>query len=790
MPLNAEEFEILGSFYLGRPVDPATARPIEDAPPFLYDSTDLTTHAICVGMTGSGKTGLGVALLEEAAIDGIPALIIDPKGDLTNLALQFPNLEPSDFRPWISPDNAARAGETPDAFAASQAELWKKGLARWGEDGERIAKLAKSAEVAVYTPGSTAGIPVSVIQSLEAPPEAMVNDPELLGAQIETTVASLLGLLGINADPTRSREGTLLSTILHHSWDRGEGLDLPEIARRIQKPPFSQIGVLDIEAFYPEKDRFALVLALNSLLASPNFAIWRQGVPLDVQSLLYTPEGKPRLAVFSIAHLGDAERMFFVSMLLGATLSWMRRQPGTSSLRALLYMDEIFGYFPPTANPPSKKPLLTLMKQARAFGLGVVLATQNPADLDYKGLSNAGTWFIGRLQTERDKMRLLDGLAGLGVDRNAIDQMLSSLGKRIFLMNNVHENKPILFESRWALSYLCGPLTRDQIRQLPRPSSPVATTPPAQAASARREEPIEPVSTAAPMVSGIRQIYPKKFTGDALYPQLVGVATVRYRDAKAKLDFNRPLVLATGFPDSLHGVIWDEALPLVLEDFDSAPPAGRPIRWGAVPPEGLRAASYTGWQRDFAAWIVEQQTLTLLECPLNGALSEPDEAEMAFRTRLSVSLREARDAQIAAMREKYAKKEQAIEQRRRAAEERLRTHEARAGDSRLQTVISAGSTLLSLFLGRKKLSATTISRATSTAKGLSRTVKQGDDLDSSRERLKEIEAELTALNEALREEMDATRDQFDALTTPLIAREIKPTRTGTRVEWMALGWLT
>jgi hypothetical protein len=344
MSLTEKNYEILGQFYLG-----STPSTEESRQPFLYDSSDLTTHAVCVGMTGSGKTGLGIALLEEAAIDGIPALIIDPKGDLTNLALQFPNLAPDDFEPWISPEAAAKAGMSKEAFAASQAELWRKGLEKWGENGERIKRLSESAEVTIYTPGSNAGCPVSVVGSLAAPSEALREDAELFGTYIETTVAGLLGLLGREA--SRSREEVFLSLLLQKAWQEGENLTLAELVRRIQNPPFSQVGVLDVETFFPTKDRFQLVLAFNNLLASPSFALWQQGVPLKIQDLLYTPEGKPRLAVFSIAHLGDAERMFFVSILLGEVLAWMRAQPGTSSLRALLYMDEIFGYFPPSAYP-------------------------------------------------------------------------------------------------------------------------------------------------------------------------------------------------------------------------------------------------------------------------------------------------------------------------------------------------------------------------------------------------------------------------------------------------------
>lgn len=470
---TSEDFEKLGVFYMGRPYDLAT----KQAKPgwLLYDSKDLVTHAVCVGMTGSGKTGLCLALLEEAAIDNIPAIIIDPKGDLGNLMLTFPSLKGEDFQPWINEDDARKKGLAPAEYAQAQAELWAKGLASWQQDGARIQRLRDAADVVMYTPGSNAGLPVSILKSFSAPSADVLDDAELLRERISTTVTSLLGLLGLEADPIQSREHILLSTILDQTWRKGQDLDLAALIQAIQAPPVSKIGVMDVDSFFPSKDRFALAMKLNNLLAAPGFQAWLEGEALDIQSMMYTPAGKPRLAIFSIAHLNDAERMFFVTLLLSQMVGWMRAQSGTTSLRALLYMDEIFGYFPPVSNPPSKLPLMTLLKQARAFGLGVVLATQNPVDLDYKGLANTGTWFIGRLQTERDKARVLEGLegasssAGKKFDRGRMEQTLAALGNRIFLMNNVHEDEPVVFETRWCLSYLRGPLTRTQIKMLMDP---------------------------------------------------------------------------------------------------------------------------------------------------------------------------------------------------------------------------------------------------------------------------------------------------------------------------------
>ena len=467
---SPSDYEKLGAFYLGRPYDTKARAPQPGL--VLYDSKDLVTHAVCVGMTGSGKTGLCIDLIEEAALDGVPTIAIDPKGDLTNLMLTFPGLRPEDFRPWINEEDAAKKGLSPDAYAAQQAELWKSGLASWGEDGERIKRLRDAAEFAVYTPGSSAGIPISILASFAAPPQALRDDPELLRERVGTTVTSLLALIGVDADPVKSREHVLIATLVTNAWTAGQDLDIAGLVGQVQKPPVARIGVMDLEAFYPQKERQKLALALNGLLAAPGFSAWLDGVPMDPATLLRTSEGKPRVSIISIAHLSDAERMFFVSLLLNQIVGWMRSQSGTTSLRAILYMDEIFGFFPPVATPPSKQPLLTLIKQARAFGLGIVLATQNPVDLDYKALANAGTWLIGRLQTERDKARVLEGLEGVAAAANArfdkaqIDTMLSGLGNRVFLMNDVHEDGPRVLESRWAMSYLRGPLTREQIKIL------------------------------------------------------------------------------------------------------------------------------------------------------------------------------------------------------------------------------------------------------------------------------------------------------------------------------------
>ena len=462
-------------FYLGRLFDAAAGKALDQ--PLLYDPADLTTHAVVTGMTGSGKTGLCIALLEEAALQGIPALMIDPKGDLTNLLLHFPDLAPQDFQPWLDPEMARRAGQTLESAAAQAAQAWRTGLAEWGMDRERLLALRNAAQFAVYTPGSDAGIPVSVLTSLRAPSIPWEGNRDVLREQIVCTVTALLGLVGFtDIDPLRSREHILLSNIFENAWSKGQSLDLSELILQAQNPPFDKLGAFPMDTFFPAKDRMGLALQLNNILAAPAFEVWREGQSLDIAALLYMPDGRPRHSVFYLAHLSDPERMFFVTLLLSAVETWMRTQTGATSLRALLYMDEIFGYLPPQSNPPSKQPLLRMLKQARAFGLGLLLATQNPVDVDYKALSNAGTWFIGKLQTDQDKQRLLDGLesaAAGSLDRRAYDRLISGLGKRIFLLHNVHApasgadgGAGGAFQTRWTMNFLAGPLTRAQIPAL------------------------------------------------------------------------------------------------------------------------------------------------------------------------------------------------------------------------------------------------------------------------------------------------------------------------------------
>ncbi|WP_455242966.1 ATP-binding protein [Petrachloros mirabilis] len=793
---STTDFEKLGVFYLGRPYDLAAK---QSKPGWLlYDSKDLVTHAVCVGMTGSGKTGLCLTLLEEAAIDGIPAIIIDPKGDLGNLMLTFPGLKAEEFQPWINEDEARKQGLSPADYAKAQADLWKKGLARWQQDGARIQRLRDAADVAIYTPGSHAGLPVSILKSFAAPAVDVLEDAELFRERISTTVTSLLGLLGIEADPLQSREHILLSTILDQTWRKEEDLDLASLIHAIQSPPVSKIGVMDVESFFPSKDRFALSLKMNNLLAAPGFQTWLEGEALDIQSLLYTSSGKPRMAIFSIAHLNDAERMFFVALLLSQMVGWMRSQSGTTSLRALLYMDEIFGYFPPVANPPSKLPLLTLLKQARAFGLGVVLASQNPVDLDYKGLANTGTWFIGRLQTERDKARVLEGLegasagAGKKFDKGRMEQTLAGLGSRIFLMNNVHEDEPVVFETRWCLSYLRGPLTRTQIKALMDPlRSAHASTSVSETAKLVKGEkggarPLLPPDVEQYFVP-LRGSQPER--SDLVYlPMVLGAAQVRFVDAKSSVAMTQDVTVVVPITEGAVALDWDKAAgaPLVVEDLEKKQEEGAAFL--PLPAGAGKSRNYADWAKDFGSWLYRTQTVELLKSPISKEVSKPGESERDFRLRLLQVGREQRDKAADGLRHKYASKIATLQDRIRRAEQMKDKQQSESRASQVQAAISVGASILGAFLGRKTISHANIGRATTAIRSAGRVMKESEDVGRAEENVAALQQQLFDLEAQFKSESDALAAAADPLNEKLETISVKPTKSNIAVKLVALVW--
>ncbi|HER43682.1 MAG TPA: hypothetical protein ENO08_04405 [Candidatus Eisenbacteria bacterium] len=835
------DLEKLGAFYLGRGFDMNTRKALDE--PIMYDARDLTTHAVCVGMTGSGKTGLCIDILEEAALDSVPAIIIDPKGDMTNLLLTFPELRPSDFKPWINIDDARRKDMSVDEYAEKIAGTWRSGLAEWNEGPERIRRLEESAEFTIYTPGSGAGVPVSILSSFAAPLLDWQEHEETLREKVQGTVSALLGLAGIEADPVRSREHILLSNIFERAWRNGEDLDIAAVIGLVQKPPMRTLGVFDIDTFFPEKDRFALAMELNNLIAAPGFERWLEGQPLDIADILSAEGGRPRMSIFYIAHLNDAERMFFVTLLLEQILTWMRAQPGTTSLRALVYFDEVFGFFPPVAEPPSKRPLLTLFKQARAFGLGMMLTTQNPVDLDYKGLTNAGTWFIGKLQTERDKNRVLEGLesvvseAGTLLDRSVLDKLISSLDSRIFLLHNVHQDGPIVFQTRWAMSYLRGPLTRQQVAQLMegRRRETAGAAPGIErgagheaagtaqgmdhgagheprAAAARAEQ----RNTAGDIPAGLSaqpptlppslpQTYiPSRISAEeavrrleqreqrslkplgirlVYQPMGLGMARVSFIDRKMKVDEQQDVALLFDPPDSAAGVNWEDAERLDLAHRDLSDSPARNVLFDELP-AGLSSVGKLGsLKKDFSNHLYKELAFTLSANKALGLTSRPGETEKDFAARCRDAAREARDAEVDKLSDRYERKLDLLRDRLARKERDLMEDEAAYQARKREEMLSAGESVLSVFLGRRS------SRAISTAaRKRSMTAKAKADIG-------ETQAELATLREDVAElqaEMDGKAEEiartWEEALVGIEEVHIRPRRTDISVDLVALAW--
>ncbi len=822
--------ERLGSFFLGSTFNLKTNKRTDT--PVNYDARDLTTHAVCVGMTGSGKTGLCIGLLEEAALDNVPTLIIDPKGDMTNLLLQFPDLRPEDFEPWINPDDARRKGKSIPEYAAATAKLWRNGQADWGITPDRIRRLNQSGEFNIYTPGSDAGIPINILGSLAAPQLNFSAHTEAIRERINGTVMALLGLVGIKADPIRSREAILLATIFEFFWKKNEDLDLTKLILSIQNPPVRQIGVFDVDTFYPQKDRFELAMAFNNLVAAPSFENWLMGEALDVDKLLYNSDGKPRHNIFYIAHLSDSERMFFVTLLLENVVTWMRRQTGTTSLRAILYFDELFGFFPPTAEPPSKRPLLTLLKQARAFGLGCVLVSQNPIDIDYKGLTNAGTWFIGKLQAERDKDRVLQGLKGAiaeagGEEKVDYDELITGLGSRVFLMHNVHENRPVVMHTRWVMSYLRGPLTRPQVSKLmasrkkaitAAPSGVAASAAPttvtsaktAQASSADTTPPGFSV-TSPTLDPSVQQVFlpveqseqtairaaaqnsgqslDVKTTQLVYEPALVGGASVRFVYRRRKIDKQTDTVLVAPAPDGIRATDWENAeqLPLTLRDLASGAERVSPEQgpfFAPVPESANSARELKRISKDLSDWLYYNQRLKITAHEELKLFQQPDETLRAFKIRLQQAARERRDAEVDKLEAKYATKIDRLEERLRRKNRELADDEAEFGARKREEVVGIGESVLGFVMGRRSTRA--LSRA-STKRRLTSKAKM--DIEETKDEIDDIETQKTDLEAELKDATDEITNRWVDALNDLTTDEISPRRTDVNVQLVALAWL-
>jgi hypothetical protein len=810
-------------FYLGRAYDPIRQAITQEE--IRYDPADLTTHAVVTGMTGSGKTGLCVILLEEAALHGIPAIIIDPKGDLTNLLLHFPDLAPQDFQPWIDADLARRAGRSVEQVASDAAISWREGLKEWGIPQERIHALKNAAQYAIFTPGSDAGIPVSVLSSLAAPEISWNENRETLRERIVSTVTALLGLVGYtDLDPLRSREHILLSNIFEHEWSRGKNVELAELVLQIQSPPFEKLGAFPVETFFPARERMELAMVVNNILAAPAFQTWREGQPLNIGSMLHTPDGRPRHTIFYLAHLSDEERMFFVTLLLSAVETWMRTQSGATSLRALLYMDEIFGYLPPLRNPPSKLPLLRMLKNARAFGLGLLLATQNPVDLDYKALSNAGTWFIGKLQTEQDKNRLLDGLesAAGGIPRTVFDKLISSLGKRVFLLHNIHARQPELLQTRYTMNFLAGPITRNRIRELNElasvdralPAQPAEIPMMAAAPSARpaaRAEPsqppttlIESSSTKPPLPAWIREYFlpqnyslPEAFSaaqrtmpaevmidGVIYRPTLLASAEVHILDRKHGVDSEITRTVLVKSPEKRGSIRWED-YPFdgkVLDEIETSPaPAAR---FSTIDAPLNDVKLMTALQKDFTDWVFRNASVKARANQALKVFAGPDVSPAEFMKACADAARDARDAEIDKKTAQFDRQLKSLEDKLVREERELAKDEDELSNRKMEEAGTHLENLTGLFGGRRKAS-----RLSSSLTKRRMTQQARADVEESKDAIKEFQRQIEEVEKRREEVIAEINDRWGSVVNDVTEVTITPKKTDVLVNVFGVAWM-
>ncbi len=809
-----------GKYYLGKIVNPQTNEKTDT--PLLYDPDDLTTHAVVLGMTGSGKTGLCLDLLEEAALNKVPALLIDPKGDITNAILHFPDLAPADFAPWINAAAAEREGKTVEQAAQETADLWRNGLADWDIGPERIQALTESVQFSVYTPGSDAGLSLSILASLKAPDIPWAGNEEALREQISGTVTAILGLAGLtDIDPVRSREHILLANIFEYNWSRGQDLDLAALIMQTQSPPFAKLGVFDVNTFFPEKDRFDLAMSLNNILAAPSFQNWLEGDPLDVQSLLYMPDGRPRHTIFYIAHLPEEERMFFVTLLYSAVESWMRSQKGTTSLRAIVYFDEIFGYLPPVGNPPSKEPMLRMLKQARAFGVGLILATQNPVDVDYKALSNAGTWFIGKLATEQDKERLLDGLATAaqgGLDRREYDRLISTLGKRVFLLRNVHDKQPTLFQTRWAMNYLAGPVTRTQISALNTlagigaqysggsvQSSVEVDRQPAASGQplAASDQPALPGTSGKPTVPRGVQAYilPVTLTpeegaqvdgrslpldaeriGTLYRPVLLAQAEIRVINRKYGLNLDLWRTAVVPEPDDRGMVRWEEFLTGSVAERQLERMGVADGRYADLMEPFTDAKIMRALKNDFTDWVYRE---TEIEVKANESLkvyAGPDVSEADFAAMCQKAAQKKMETEAKKVAAAYDKKIDRIEDKLKREERELAEDEAEYKQRSSEEMLSHAETLFSLFSRRRKSLSSSMSKRRMTAKAKA-------DIEESKDAIAEYKEEISALEEEAEEALQEIKEKWEEIAADATTILVTPYKKDINVAIFGLAWM-
>lgn len=794
-----------GDLYLGHLLDESTSEPTDTQ--LQLPSHRLTTHGVIVGMTGSGKTGLGVVLLEEVLSAGIPALILDPKGDMGNLLLNFPSFDPQEFRPWIDEGEARRKGISPSELAEGTADLWKNGLAGSGISPGRMEELKKKVDFQILTPGSNAGIPLNVIGNLSPPDLSWEEEAETVRDEIEGLVSGILVMADMDPDPLTSKAHILLSNLVEYAWRNGQSLDLPTLIGQIQQPPLRRLGVFDLDTFFPEKERMKLAMRMNGLVASPSFSEWVQGEPLEMDGLLRAPDGRPRATIVYLSHLSETERVFVVTLLLSKLVTWMRKQSGTSELRALVYADEVMGLAPPTAEPPSKRPILTLFKQARAHGVGMVLATQNPVDLDYKLMSNAGTWMIGRLQTERDKARIIEALRSASgeVDVKAWDARISGLGKRQFVLKTARSPEPSLFTTRWAMSYLRGPFTRSELIRLkeeggggehqPRSGIEAAAPEPPSQPSQQPQTPLatdeSPIAPAVASGTAVRFLDPSASWGREIGTVSGG------RRLEAGLAARVRVLFDDQKGDLRHEEEWEAVFfpltdPLELESAhivdhdrrDFREEAQGEVVYALPEPPLEKAAFFSSSERAIKEHLYRNLTVTLFRNTPLKLYSRVGESEGAFRERCLAKAEDRADAAAEKLRDRFESKLKTAEGRVSQAERRVRELEVDTDQRRQQELISGAGEVLSMFLGGR--------RRTRSLSGISsrrsQTRRTRERLRSAEEKLEEYQDAIEEMEEELGAELETIWEKWKDTAEDLDRFEVGLEKTDIHVDDLFLFW--
>ena len=763
--------ENLKLFYVG----------LKNKEPFFYKNKDLTTHAAIIGMTGSGKTGLGISILEEACIDNIPTFIIDPKGDMTNLALAFPQMRAQDFAPYVDENEAQNKGMSVDEFAASEAQTWAKGIEGSFQSLERVGLFKDSTELKIYTPKSSSGVGVALLGDFARP--NLDAGSEEFSEYVGSLASSVLSLVGIEND-VNSKEHLLISNIFIDKFGQGADVSLEELIGFIATPPFAKIGVFDVEKFYPSSDRMKLAVKINTLLASPDFRAWLSGERLDISKMLFNANGKAKCNIFTISHLKDSERMFFVTLLLNEIIAWMRKTEGTSSLRAVLYMDEIFGFFPPNGNPPSKTPMLTLLKQARAHGLGVILSTQNPVDLDYKGLSNIGTWFIGRLQTAQDKARVIDGMTGLAgsaMDKGEIENLISNLQKRNFLLKNIHEDGLSVISTRWALSYLKGPLSREQISNLmkeQKSGSNLSGLSPAKSSNFAAKPVLSP---------DIAQIYAASSNlqeGGELEGYLYGEAKVRFYDAKKGLDEVREVNFTLRLDEAQKSADWSEASENM--HFTAVSEPNFKLSYAPLPGFVAGAKNFKELTKNFKEFIYRNYKLRLFSA-LNLS-SAPGESKEEFYVRLADKCNEILEAQTAKLTAEFDKQKARLEEKLNRSVAKLEKEQRDFKSKGIETAISVVAGSLKKIFGKGLLSSGNIGKVATSARSANSVLKERSDVKLSEQEVAQLNAQIEELIAKFEEDASELKAKNDVQNVEVTEVEVSPKSSDIYDEKVYLLW--